>query len=73
MISQYFEAFPGHAAKLNQTLDDDLRERWTALAKENRLFVPSESTTRGHWIREAFTAWKRTSGFAHSQSKALTP
>ena len=54
IVSQYFEAFPGHAAKLDQPLDNDLRKRWTALAKELRLFVPAESTTRGDWIREVF-------------------
>jgi hypothetical protein len=64
IVSQYFEAFPGHAAKLKVTLDDDLKKRWTALAKEHRLIVPAESTTRGDWVRELFTAWKKSSAFA---------
>jgi Domain of Unknown Function (DUF1080) len=56
IVSQYFEAFPGHAARLNLTLDDELRKRWNALANEHRLIVPAESTTRGDWIREVFAA-----------------
>ncbi|MCP4887801.1 MAG: FAD-dependent oxidoreductase [Planctomycetaceae bacterium] len=54
IVSQYFEAFPGHAARLDQPLDDGLRKRWTALAKERHLPVPAESATRGDWIREVF-------------------
>ncbi|MDG1897523.1 MAG: FAD-dependent oxidoreductase [Fuerstiella sp.] len=56
IVSQYFEAFPGHAAKLDQPLDDALRNRWAALAKQHHLIVPAESTTRGDWIREVFAA-----------------
>ncbi len=54
IVSQYFEAFPGHAAILDQPLDGKLRKRWTALAKEHHLPVPAESATRGDWIREVF-------------------
>lgn len=62
ITSQYFEAFPGHAARLNLTLDDDLRNRWTALVKRHKLPVPALSTTRGEWIREVFTASENLSG-----------
>jgi hypothetical protein len=54
IVSQYFEAFPGHAAKLDQPLDGTLRKRWDALAKKHNLSVPAESKTRGDWIREVF-------------------
>jgi len=54
IVSQYFEAFPGHAAKLDQPLDGTLRKRWDALVKKHNLSVPSESKTRGDWIREVF-------------------
>ena len=54
ITSQYFEAFPGHAARLNQPLDEDLRKRWTALAKKRGLTVPEAVATRGDWIREVF-------------------
>ena len=54
IISQYFEAFPGHAANLNKPLDPELRKHWSALAEKHNLRVPSGSTTRGDWIRKAF-------------------
>ncbi|MCA8995972.1 MAG: FAD-dependent oxidoreductase [Planctomycetaceae bacterium] len=56
IVSQYFEAFPGHAAKLDQPLDDELKKRWTTLAKEHHLNVPVASTTRGDWIRGVIPA-----------------
>ncbi len=56
IVSQYFEAFPGHAVRLNRMLDDELRTRWTAVANEHHLRVPAEATTRGDWIRKVFTA-----------------
>ncbi|MBP90473.1 MAG: xanthan lyase [Planctomycetaceae bacterium] len=56
IVSQYFEAFPGHAAKLDKSLHEELSKRWSALAKKNNLPVPTESTTRGDWIRKAFAA-----------------
>ncbi len=61
IASQYFEAFPGHAARLDLPLDDELRKRWTALAKENHLSVPTSTTTRGDWIRKVFAASKNLS------------
>lgn len=54
IVSQYFEAFPGHAAQLDKSLDPELRQRWTALAKKHSLPVPVTQSTRGDWIREAF-------------------
>ncbi len=56
IISQYFEAFPGHAVKLHEPLDKALRKRWTALAIQHNLPVPADSSTRGEWLREAFNA-----------------
>lgn len=58
LVSQYFEAFPGHEAKLHQTLDPALAERWTRLAKDNdlpidRLPRADGRTTRGDWVRAA--------------------
>lgn len=54
IVSQYFEAFPGHAARLNLPLDEELRKRWAALAKNDNLPVPNASATRGDWIREVY-------------------
>ena len=56
IVSQYFEAFTGHAVKLSQPLDKELSQRWTALAKKHNLPVPAESTARGDWIRDVFAA-----------------
>ena len=56
IVSQYFEAFPGHAANLDRPLDEELSKRWSALAKKYNLPVPTEYTTRGDWIRKAFAA-----------------
>lgn len=70
IVSQYFEAFPGHAARLNLRLDDELRKRWTALAKEHRLLVPVGSTTRGDWIREIFTTSTNVSGELSAEEAA---
>jgi len=56
IASQYFEAFPGHAAKLEQPLDDDLVERWSAIATENGVPVPKSATTRGESIRAAWNS-----------------
>lgn len=56
IVSQYFEAFPGHAVQLDQPLDPQLKERWNTLAKEHNLPETNDSTTRGQWIRQAFLA-----------------
>ncbi|MFP6764848.1 MAG: FAD-dependent oxidoreductase [Planctomycetaceae bacterium] len=54
IVSQYFKAFPGHAANLDRPLDEELSRRWSALAKTHTLTVPTERTTRGDWIRDVF-------------------
>lgn len=54
IVSQYFEAFPGHAVKLDRPLDEELRKRWSVLAMKHNLPAPTESSTRGDWIRKAF-------------------
>jgi len=51
IVSQYYEAFPGHAARLEQPLDADLRIRWEQLARRESLPLPTASVTRGDWIR----------------------
>ncbi len=56
ITSQYFEAFPGHAARLDQALDGELRKKWTALAAEHGLPVPKDIATRGDWVRSIFAA-----------------
>ena len=61
ITSQYFESFPGHAARLEQSLNKDLRNRWTALANRHGLPVPEAVGTRGDWIRTAFASTKETS------------
>jgi hypothetical protein len=57
--SQYYEAFPGHAAELDKPLDSALAARWEKIA--NDLYVdPSNlpkvdgKTTRGAWLRAAW-------------------
>jgi len=54
IVSQYFEAFPGHAANLDKHLDEELRKRWSALAKRHNLPIPTERATRGDLIRGVF-------------------
>ncbi|WP_161604800.1 FAD-dependent oxidoreductase [Roseiconus nitratireducens] len=54
IVSQYFEAFPGHRVQLDKPLDEKLRRRWTALSKQHHLPIPTKSNTRGDWIREVF-------------------
>jgi hypothetical protein len=50
-VGQYFEAFPHHAAELGRALDDDLRARWTGLAKELGVEAPPmNARTRGEFI-----------------------
>ena len=54
LLSQYFEAFPHHAAELDKEIDAATGERWTALAV--KLGVPTPPVTagkkRGDWLRE---------------------
>jgi len=59
LVSQYFEAFPGHAAKLDQRLQADVAKRWSRLAGDHgiavdRLPKPAEGVTRGDWIAAAY-------------------
>ena len=54
IVSQYFEAFPGHAAKLDEPLSPVVRDHWTALARQHGLPVPESAATRGDWIRGVF-------------------
>lgn len=61
IISQYFTAFPGHAAKLDHPLDPKVLKRWIELARFHHLSPPFESTTRGEWIRSVFAASKNSS------------
>ncbi len=65
IVSQYFEAFPGHAAKLDQPLDEALRKRWTALAKQHGLPVPNAAANRGEWIRSTYGVAKGTKLFLY--------
>lgn len=57
---QYFRAAPGHAAKMEAPLDEDLRQRWTALAGQLGVAATAlaDSPTRGDFIRAAFAAWQ---------------
>jgi hypothetical protein len=60
---QYFEANPGHTADLKSTLSADLAKRWTAMAiiaglPEDAVPQISSTTTRGDFIREAYSHWK---------------
>jgi hypothetical protein len=50
---QYNYAAPGHAAKLDEVLTPELRERWTQLAKSNGIDVAkaTSATTRRDFIR----------------------
>ena len=69
IVSQYFEAFPGHAIKLDQPLDEKLKTCWNRLARQHGLPQPAASTTRGDWIRAAFTASKHRPRHAAAQAK----
>jgi hypothetical protein len=54
IVSQYYEAFPGHAAKLEEPLSPAVRDRWTALARRHGLPIPESAASRGDWIRAVF-------------------
>jgi hypothetical protein len=60
---QYFEANPGHTADLNTPISKEQAKRWTALAIIAGVPVDavpqiSSTTTRGDFIREAYSRWK---------------
>lgn len=79
IVSQYFSAFPGHAALLDKPLDSDLAQRWSRLAQEIRLPAATLPTadgkiTRGDWIRAAFAAApERLKNGAGSSAPVLSP
>lgn len=56
IVSQYFEAFPGHAVQLDKPLDDALRTRWTALAVGKGISADAltGTATRGDFLKKAF-------------------
>ncbi|WP_168567102.1 FAD-dependent oxidoreductase [Crateriforma spongiae] len=53
IIGQYYEAFPGHTARLDETLSRQTRQRWESLAKRRgiKVSVVTDSVTRGEWLR----------------------
>lgn len=58
IVSQYFEVFPGHAAKLDEPLNDEVTKRWSMILRKHGLPVPQAATTRGDWIRAAYHSSK---------------
>lgn len=56
IAGQSNEAYPGHEAKLDQPLDDALRQRWLKIAA--KLDLPTDTlknaTTRGDFVRQAY-------------------
>ena len=64
IFSQYYEAFPSHAAELDKPLDAALAERWQKLATglgvdASHLPKADGKTTRGTWLR---AAWAQIGG-----------
>ncbi len=55
ITGQYYQAYPGHFAKLDQPLDADLLERWQKLAPSVK-FTATPSSTRRDFIQAAFKA-----------------
>lgn len=58
IVSQYFEAFPGHALQLDQPVSNELASRWRHLAIEKglpaeRLPPVDAKLSRVQWIRSA--------------------
>ncbi len=61
IVSQYFEAFPGHAVQVNKPLADELAAHWNQVAlglnlSTVKLPAADGRTTRGDWIRAAYAA-----------------
>jgi hypothetical protein len=61
LFSQYYAAFPGHAAELDKPLDAPLAARWEKLAGDlgvdaTGLPKADGKTTRGAWLRAAWAA-----------------
>ena len=60
LVGQYYEAFPNHAAALDQPLDEALAARWRKLAAglglaAEKLPASSAPITRGAWLRAAWS------------------
>ena len=60
LVGQYYEAFPNHAAALDQPLDEALAARWRKLATglglaAEKLPASSAPITRGAWLRAAWS------------------
>lgn len=63
ITGQYFEAYPGHEAKLDEVLTAEVATRWRKLAEEVEL--PGEKLpkadgkiTRGDWLRKVYSLAK---------------
>jgi hypothetical protein len=61
LFSQYYEAFPGHAAELDKPLDAPIAARWQKLAGSLGIDVAQlpkadGKTTRGAWLRAVWAA-----------------
>lgn len=56
----YFEERPGHAARLDHALDQNLKTRWSDPAKQHNVSIPATAANRGDWIRAAFDSQKPT-------------
>lgn len=56
LVGQYYEAFPQHAARLDQTLDEPTKQAWMKLAESLRIDTKELRgvSTRGEWIRSAY-------------------
>ena len=60
IIGQYYEAYPNHAAALDQKLDAETAARWQKLAGELGIAadaIPSgKGISRGEWLRKVWAA-----------------
>ena len=59
IIGQYSDAFPDHQTALDHPLTPDLRARWEKLLPEG-VTAPTDSSTRGDWIRTSFKDHKKS-------------
>ncbi|QGJ71540.1 FAD dependent oxidoreductase [Planctomycetales bacterium 10988] len=64
LVSQYYEAFPGHEAALDEPLDEAVAENWSRLFQklglpDQHLPLPDGGITRGDWIRAAYAEWEK--------------
>lgn len=58
ILGQYSEAFPDHAAALDQALTPGLRAQWEKLLPAG-IESPADASTRGEWIRSVFAGASR--------------